>query len=97
MFDLHPLTWLLIAVAILLLIGASVTARCSAWTTRGTRCLNIAGGPFNRCHKHPCEIVMHDFLGALLIAGCIAGGLYWFNDGGLDVMLTDIETLTRKQ
>lgn len=93
MFALHPLTWLLIAFGLMALISASVTGLCSAWTNRNTRCRNIAGGPFNRCQHHGGDIVIHDFLGALLLIAAFLTLVYWFSHGGVDLLLADISSM----
>lgn len=88
--DLHPLTWLAILIVALILATASVTALCSAWTSRDTRCRNLAGGPFHRCHHHGGNTVVHDFIGLLLILGVMALGWQWLTNDGVAALLPNI-------
>lgn len=88
--DLNPLTWLAILIAALILATASITAFCSGWTTRGTRCRNVAGGPFHRCRHHGGDVVIHDFSGLLLSTGVILLGWQWVTHDGVAALLNDI-------
>lgn len=85
------LTWILLIVVALVVLGTGVTSRCYAETsTTSERCRNIRPGPFRRCQHHTNDLwVPRDFICVGLWAVAVVVAYIWFVQGGLPVAIHD--------
>lgn len=85
------LTWILLIVVALVVLGAGVTSLCDAETsTTSERCRYVRPGPFRRCHLHKNDLwVPGDFICLGLWAAAVVVAYFWFVQGGLPVAIHD--------